>query len=116
MVREFSRGPASKPCAPAIPFTRSRTIFFAFSSSEHTSTSQSTVLEGFFRSSALTLLKAVTTLTVFGTTEAASSAADGAQTQTVLVARTLIAVSRGKHTLTRTCPGLNFGFTVQRVS
>src|SRR2546428_10005089 len=116
MVREFSSAPASKPRAPTMPFTRSRTIFFAFSSSEHTSTSQSTVLERFLRSSALTLLNAVTTLTVFGTTEAASSPADPAQTPTVLVARPPTDVSRGTDTLTKTCPGLNFGFTVLRVS
>src|SRR5712691_1389148 len=103
-VREFSRGPASKPRAPAMLFTRSRTIFLALSSWEHTRTSQSTGLEGSLRSSALTLLKAVTTLTVFGTTEAASSPADPAHTPTVLVARPPIAVSRGTDTLTKTWP------------
>src|SRR6267143_83353 len=116
IVREFSRRPASKPRAPTIPFTRSRTIFFAFSSSEHTRTSQSTGFEGSLRSSALTLLNAVTTLTVFGTTEAASSPADPRQTPTVRVARPPIAVSRGTDTLTRTWPDLNFGLTVRSVS
>src|SRR5712692_9715138 len=116
IVLEFSSAPASKPRAPPIAFTRSRTIFFAFSSSEQTRTSQSTVLERSFRSSALTLLKAVTTPTVFGTTEAASSPADPAQTPTVLVARPPTAVSRGTDTFTKTCPGLKLGLTVFRVS
>src|SRR6058998_2323502 len=115
-VREFSSAPASKPRAPTMLFTRSRTIFFALSSLEHTRTSQSTGLEGSLRSSALTLLKAVTTLTVFGTTEAASSPADPAQTPTVLVARPPTAVSRGTETFTKTWPGLKLGLTVFRVS
>src|SRR5437867_9553382 len=94
-------------------FTRSRTILFALSSLEHTRTSQSTGLVGSLRSSALTLLKAVTTLTVFGTTEAMSSPADPAQTPTVLVARPPTAVSRGTDTFTKTWPGLKLGLTVR---
>src|SRR6267143_1250174 len=116
IVLEFSSAPASKARAPPIAFTRSRTIFFAFSLSEQTRTSQSTVLERSLSRSALTLLKAVTTPTVFGTTEAASSPADPAQTPMVLVARPPTAVSRGTDTLTKTWPGLNLAFTVRRVS
>src|SRR3989449_8949182 len=116
MVREFSSAPASKPRAPAILFTRSRTIFFALSSLEQTRTSHSTGLVGSLSSPALTLLNAVTTLTVFGTTDAASSPADPVQTPTVLVARPPIAVSRGTDTLTKTWPGLKLGLTVFKVS
>src|SRR5438128_5326102 len=59
IVLEFSSAPASKPRAPPRAFTRSRTIFFAFSSSEQTSTSHLTVLERFLRSFDITLFYAV---------------------------------------------------------
>src|SRR5439155_22742313 len=83
---------------------------------EHARRSHYTGLLGSLRSYARTLLNAVTTLTVFGTTDAASSPADPVQAPTVLVARPPIAVSRGTDTLTKTWPGLKLDLTVFKVS
>src|SRR5437867_12408576 len=111
-VREFSKGPASTPLAPEIEDTSSRTVFFPSRSSPQTRTSQSILCERSLKGSALTLLKAVTTMTPFGTALKATSAAEPTQRPSVLVGLPPTAVSSGTVTLTRILPGVSEGLTV----
>src|SRR3972149_1959880 len=115
-VLEFSKSPASTARAPGRARTNPETSFFASSSFAQTRTSQSTSRDRSPSSSALTLLKADTTLTPFGTKLDTSSPAEPAQTPRVRVARPPTVVSRGTVRFTTMCPCLNDRLTVRRVS